>query len=144
MIVAYIAGFQVLAYVCLSLPPIYHKKKPEEITTHPAWGIIGSPIVEEVIFRGVPLIFYWMQPAAGILMAALMSAAFVAFHNYQWLKGELVSNIVNFAWKAVIAILWTWVTFATGSIAWAIFLHSVNNTAGYVIYRVMRRRYEVE
>jgi len=138
-----IGAGQILMYILLSLPGILRREKPEPIAASPAWGIVIGPSLEELLFRGIPLFLYIRWPTLGLLAAGVSLFLFVVGHIYQWKSGDMATNVVNLLWKLIVGGCWMWVTLASGSIAWAILLHAFNNTAGYAIWYIMRRRHDV-
>lgn len=136
-----VALFQILAYLAMAAPQYLKRTATKRsLPAGAAGGIIFSPLVEELIFRGLPLLVFKYNPVLGLVSAGFSILAFTAGHIYQWEKEEWWGNVVNIGWKIVVSVLWTWVTFSTGAIAWAIFLHSLNNACGYTLWHILRRR----
>lgn len=100
-----------------------------------AAGSIVSPLVEELLFRGVVLVcvFAVLQPvggrvAAGVASAALSTALFVVAHV---LAGA--PDAVDVTTMALLGLIASAFVLGTGRLGTAVVLHVVFNLSGYVL-----------
>lgn len=117
----------------------------------PALMLLGSlwaAIREETVFRGAPLVILlythtfntwlgsfstWHLPNLALEAAVIANILFVRGHLYQWEPGSSQRSLGNLMWKTANAWLWTWITFTSGTILWAIGFHFLMNLTGFVM-----------
>lgn len=98
------------------------------------WGysIVVSPIVEEILYRGLPWILWtWGNP--------IVAAALAGVGNTLWVTGHRNESWAFF-YRMVLAWGYMLAALATGTILTAMLLHAANNAIGLTVEEVLRRR----
>jgi membrane protease YdiL (CAAX protease family) len=93
-------------------------------------GVIVFPLVEEIIFRGIPEFFLWMFSPTGNhwIFGIIVSAVFAAVHGFEDEKGNPILPLPQFAGGLVL-----WYVMRQYGLCYAFAVHALTNSLALVM-----------